>query len=419
VKTLRLLPLSVILFCRFAPACLSAGNDPVSFPDGPAAYGDKQSLERAGDLKLPASAAVFRSAVGEVGLHQGYFPAFRDPNQKPRLRPRVKDVIFDFSTGHWINPANGDQVRDVLVPWGNGYLSVDLDGSGTIFGEDAIQRGVLTRRPIVSAPTPFRFWGAGSPGPTATSTKSSVVPANVAVAEPAAGFPGEVIDEVIVPVPSEIFLVLDKLGKPDWKGQLRTGKQPSLSKRIDVSLLLGSVVAEGFVAVQAEDRSAVEQIGKDVLRLSESLGLKETVLPHTNSILEASKHSHWEIVRVELDKTQKTVRDTMEQRRDAELAQCVSLGGWLRGTEAVTDLIGKNYTSDSAELLNQPDIVRHFQKELKKLASRNQKLRNMLAGLETIAGVIGTGDEPPNAGGVQTIHTTTAKLVKSIATPSR
>ena len=43
----------------------------------------------------------------------------------------------------------------------------------------------------------------------------------------------------------------------------------------------------------------------------------------------------------------------------------------------------------------------------------------MLAGLETIAGVIGTGDEPPNASGVQTIHTTTAKLVKSIATPSR
>jgi hypothetical protein len=239
------------------------------------------------------------------------------------------------------------------------------------------------------------------------------------VSETAAGFPGEVIDEVIVPVPSEIFLVLDKLGKPDWKGQLRSARHPSPSDRIDVALLLGNVVAEGFVAVQAEDRTAVEQIGKDVLRLSESLGLKETVLPHTNSILEASKHSHWEIVRVELDKTQKTVRDTMEQHRDAELAQCVSLGGWLRGTEAVTDLINKHYTSDSAELLNQPDIVRHFQKELKKLAARNQKLKDMLAGLQTIALVIGNGDEPPNAAGVQTIHTTAARLVKSIATPSK
>ena len=234
------------------------------------------------------------------------------------------------------------------------------------------------------------------------------------VAAEAAGFPGEVIDEVIVPVPSEIFMVMDKLGKPDWKSELRNAKTPTFSNRIDVALLLGNVVAEGFVAVQAEDRASVERIGKDVLKLAESLGLKDTVLPHTNSILEASKNSHWEIVRVELDKTQKTVRDTMEERRDAELAQCVSLGGWLRGTEAVTDLITKNYTSDAAELLNQPDIIQHFQKELKKLARKNSKLKDMLEGLTTISGIIGAGDEPPSADGVKTINTTTAKLVKSI-----
>lgn|GEM_PF-399763 len=244
--------------------------------------------------------------------------------------------------------------------------------------------------------------------------ESLLAPQIFVVAETAAAFPGEVIDEVIVPVPSEIFMVMDKLGRPDWRSELRKTKTPTFSNRVDVALLLGSVVAEGFVAVQAEDGDAVERIGKDVLRLSESLGLKETVLPHTNSILEASKNSHWEIVRVELDKTQKTVRDTMEQRRDAELGQCVSLGGWLRGTDAVTSLITKNYTADAAELLNQPDIIRHFQKELKKLATRNGKLKAMMDGLGTIAGVIGTGDEAPNAAGVKTIHETAVRLVKSI-----
>jgi hypothetical protein len=207
---------------------------------------------------------------------------------------------------------------------------------------------------------------------------------------------------------------MDKLGQPDWRAELRRSKTPTFSNRVDVALLLGSVVAEGFVAVQAEDREAVERIGKDVLRLSESLGLKETVLPHTNTILEASKNSQWNAVRIELDKTQKTVRDTMEKRRDAELGQCVSLGGWLRGTDAVTSLIAKNYTSDSAELLNQPDIIRHFQKELKKLATRNGKLKSMMTGLATISNVIGAGDEPPNAASVQIIHETAGRLVKSI-----
>jgi hypothetical protein len=257
--------------------------------------------------------------------------------------------------------------------------------------------------------------------PSATKSRkaalSSFLLPHLVAAESAAGFPAEVIDEVIVPVPSEIFLVLDKLGKPDWKSELRKARPPTFAQRIDVSLVLGSVVAEGFIAVQAQDQDAVERIGRDVLKLSESLGLKETVLPHTNSILEASKNSHWEIVRVELDKTQKTVRDTMEERRDRELSQCVSLGGWLRGTEAVTSLISRNYTSDSAELLNQPDIVRHFQKELKKIAARNPKLQAMLAGLDEISRVIGTGDEPPNAAGIQSIRVTSARLVKSISTP--
>lgn len=257
----------------------------------------------------------------------------------------------------------------------------------------------------LAASAPFAFVSAAA---AATATAAE------AEAEAAAGFPGEVIDEVIVPVPSEIFMVMDKLGQPDWRAELRRSKTPTFSNRVDVALLLGSVVAEGFVAVQAEDREAVERIGKDVLRLSESLGLKETVLPHTNTILEASKNSQWNAVRIELDKTQKTVRDTMEKRRDAELGQCVSLGGWLRGTDAVTSLIAKNYTSDSAELLNQPDIIRHFQKELKKLATRNGKLKSMMTGLATISNVIGAGDEPPNAASVQIIHETAGRLVKSI-----
>lgn len=249
---------------------------------------------------------------------------------------------------------------------------------------------------------------------------SIVVPVqHTTASDAAAGFPGEVIDEVIVPVPSEIFLVMDKLGRPDWKSELRHAKPPTFSNRIDVALVLGATVAEGFVAVQAEDRDAVERIGKDVLRLSESLGLKDIVLPHTNAILDSSKSGRWDAVRQELDKTQRTVRTTMEQRRDGELSQCVSLGGWLRGTEAVTDIIHANYTSDAAELLNQPDIIRHFQKELRKLSGRHSKLKAMLTGLDRINSVIGTGDEPPSAQGVATIRQITSDLVKTISSAGR
>lgn len=265
--------------------------------------------------------------------------------------------------------------------------------------------------------------GAGSvpeshrPAPRAEALDTARASHAVVAKEAGSGFPGEVIDEVIVPVPSEIFLVLDKLGKPDWRSQLRSGSPPTFPQRLDVALVLGAQVAEGFIAVQAQDQSAVERIGRDVLKLSESLGLKESVLPHTDSILEASKNNHWEIVRVEFDKTQKTVRDVMEQRRDRDMAQAVSLAGWLRGTEAVTDIILKDYTSDAAELLNQPDIVSHFQKELRRMSGRNPKIEAMRSGLNDISRVIGSGDEPPSADGVRKIRETTSRLVKAIGSP--
>lgn len=188
-------------------------------------------------------------------------------------------------------------------------------------------------------------------------------------------FPGYVVGEVVVPVPSEVFSVLDKLGEPNWQQEIRDLDLPASSDRTQLSLLFGSVVAEGFVAVQAEDKQAVQDIGRKVISLSTSLGLKESVLPHAQSILDAADRSDWPTIRKEFDLTQKTVRDTMEQMKDSDLSQCVSLGGWLRGTASVTSVITKGFSADRAELLNQPMLVEHFLKSIKTMPDRTRDHR--------------------------------------------
>lgn len=174
-------------------------------------------------------------------------------------------------------------------------------------------------------------------------------------------FPGKVVDDVVVPVPSEVFSVLDKLGEPNWNQEIRKVDVPTTSDRTRLSLLFGYVVAEGFVAVQAEDKEAVKEAGRDVISLSKALGLSKSVLPHAQSILDAADKSDWKAIRREFDKTQNTVRLTMEEMNDIDLSQCVSLGGWLRGTAAVTSVVKKAFSADRAELLNQPMLVEHFQ----------------------------------------------------------
>ena len=234
-------------------------------------------------------------------------------------------------------------------------------------------------------------------------------------------FPGQVMEDVIIPIPSEIFTVLDKLGDPDWKREIITENLPKFTDRADIALLLGTVVADGFIAVQAEDAKNVESIGREVLELAKILGVKDAVIPHCNAILEASKKNDWDVVRKELDATQKTVRAQMEKMKDAALAECVSVGGWLRGTQVVTNIIGQKFTAERAELLNQAELTEYFRDSMEEAItklSKTDKLKLISSGLAQIHEIMLRGNEALSEESVATIQRITTDLVNRITAKS-
>lgn len=209
-------------------------------------------------------------------------------------------------------------------------------------------------------------------------------------------FPGEFVDQVVVPIPAEIFAVLDKLDEPEWSKGVEIPENPGdKGERAILALTFGSLVGEGFIAVQAENAEDIEEIGKKVLALSQALGLANAVQPHSLAIIEASGKRDWESVRDELDSTQQTVRDTMDKLRDQELSELVSLGGWLRGTNVVTAFIRESFREDKAELLNQPGLLTHFREMLGKMkdpSKETSQIRAISTGLARMEAII-TGDE--------------------------
>jgi hypothetical protein len=58
----------------------------------------------------------------------------------------------------------------------------------------------------------------------------------------------------------------------------------------------------------------------------------------------------------------------MNELKSQQLAQLVSLGGWLRGTEALTALLLQNYSNQEAELLRQPALLNYFEKRLAEMS---------------------------------------------------
>src|SRR6476620_10233587 len=172
------------------------------------------------------------------------------------------------------------------------------------------------------------------------------------------------IEDVVVPLPNEIFGALNKLDSVNWKEFVRTNKGTNFTERPRIALLLGTVIADGFIAVQAEDAPSVKEIGQRVLSLARGIGVGNSIVPHAKAITEAAAKRNWPAVRQELDRTTNSVHPAMNEVHDEKLSQLVSLGGWLRGTEVLTAVVDRHFSEDGAELLHQPDLVDYFQRKL-------------------------------------------------------
>src|SRR5215469_5495878 len=225
------------------------------------------------------------------------------------------------------------------------------------------------------------------------------------------------VENVVVPLPNEIFGALNKLGSVNWREYVRTEKSSNFTERPRIALLLGTVIADGFIAVQAEDAPAVKEIGQRVLNLSKGIGVGNSITPHAKAITEAADKRKWEEVRQELDRTQSSVQAAMNEVHDEKLSQLVSLGGWLRGTQVLTSVVTKRFSADGAELLHQPDLLSYFQKRLQGMPEFDLPIIHQIQdALVEVKPLIDVGDRriPPET--VKKVNEITTRLGQEIVT---
>jgi hypothetical protein len=228
-----------------------------------------------------------------------------------------------------------------------------------------------------------------------------------------------VIDNVVVPVPSEIFGVLDKLGRPRWAEVLRPTKDQKISSdQPQIALQLGAVIAEGFIAVEAEDAAEVKKIGTNVRKLAKAIAVEKAVIDRAKAITDSADKKDWPGVRKELDGALKDVKKAMTELENDSLAHLVSIGGWIRGTEALTQVVGGNFDKSGAELLHQPVLIDYFDKRLKDMPKKfksNTVVTDVEKGVLEIRPLIGieNGDQISEKS-VKEVGDITGRLIKTI-----
>ena len=218
--------------------------------------------------------------------------------------------------------------------------------------------------------------------------------------------------------PEELLQSLSRCTKPDWASKFRPPVAVALNSRVQIALVLGGVFADGYLAAQAEDAQQCRNIGKDLLRLSKTLGVHAELLDRSRSIADSAQKKDWAALRRELYATEAELSAALRKHEDEGLARLVSLGAWIRSTEIVASLLADHYDENAASLLRQPALGLLLGHALEKLGDKLEAdpalvlIRPKLYTLENLLN--GSADTPPSALEVKDLAAVLTSLRKDV-----
>jgi len=225
-----------------------------------------------------------------------------------------------------------------------------------------------------------------------------------------------------VPVPKEIFHTFDQFREANWRGIKRpeVARWKSHGDQAQIATLLGVTTAEGFIAMEAEDSDEVKNIGNSVLALARGLGIRERAVRRSRSIIDLADKNEWAAARKEWDDVLSDLETGMIELKSTHLSQLASLGGWLRGTEALSALVLQNYSPERAELIRQPGLASYLEKQLLAMSSDIRArpiVVKLLDGIRTIRSLLETENGPLSEETVRKVHGVCAELVPLSSRP--
>lgn len=253
-----------------------------------------------------------------------------------------------------------------------------------------------------------------APSPVASPTASASSP-NLSAEQSAQAVK---TDSVTIPTPGELFSALAKATKADWASGYRGPIAMNYKTRPQIALNLGGLIADGFIAVQAQDAQQVKNIGGDITKMAKALGVSENILARGNSISQFAESDEWSALQEELEATQNEVKASMQSHRDQDLVILVSLGGWIRGTEVVSGLVAKNYDGKLGQILRQPELLRFIRSKIAQISPELQNdplvksVNNQLQGIEQI--VAKPFGQPLSSAEVTKMNESVTKLMQEI-----
>ncbi len=205
-------------------------------------------------------------------------------------------------------------------------------------------------------------------------------------------------ENILLPSPAEVFVALAKVGEADWNAAASYNRKYDYPSSLSRALNLGVRAADGFLAIQAKDKTRLGEMITVIMTLAEELLVQKTLLDKSKTFEDLAKQEKWDEVRKELDKLRGDVEAEMRRLGDDETALLVSAGGWLEGLKATTKVLMTQYDETSSSVLYQPRLVDYFAAKMNALGPESRKhpaIKALLSRLPEIKALINVGYQRP------------------------
>ena len=159
----------------------------------------------------------------------------------------------------------------------------------------------------------------------------------------------------------------------------------------DAALALGVKIADGIVAIRAQDVEKLNRSADQLEALGKNLGATDEDLKRARQVRDLANRGEWLSVYLELGFLQADIMkklNTPENRNDRTL---VIASGWLQGARYATSLIIANYTPDLSNILREPVLAAELSKQLAALPASMQnsdKVRQLREAVDQAAKIV-------------------------------
>ncbi|MDA3838838.1 MAG: hypothetical protein PF574_07645 [Candidatus Delongbacteria bacterium] len=175
---------------------------------------------------------------------------------------------------------------------------------------------------------------------------------------------------VVVPQPSEIIMALDRLSEVKWKEIVKYNYTANYAENYKIALNLGVRVAQGFIAIQAEDRKSTGEMFSISKTLAENFGANSEMFIDKDQISKLLNDGKWMELRGILDGIHLEIKIEMK-KYDPDYVALASIGGWIEGLDVVTRALLSNYSEDASTILYQPELIEHLASEILNIKETN------------------------------------------------